>query len=99
MAQLSDDCFAFGGRLLSIDAATALIEQRIIPVVDAEEAPLGEAAGRVLARDLVAPNDVPPHPNSAVDGYAISHADLAPDHDTVLPIGGRTAAGHPLDRP
>ena len=33
MAQLSDDCFAFGGALLGIDAALALIEQRIAPVV------------------------------------------------------------------
>ena len=42
--------------------------------------------------------DVPPHANSAVDGYAIAHADLSPDGETVLPIGGRAAAGHPLGR-
>ena len=98
MAQLSDDCFAFGGTLLSVDAALVLIDERIVPVVEAEEAPLAEAAGRVLARDLVAGFDVPPHPNSAVDGYAVAHADLAPDRDTVLPIAGRAAAGHPLGR-
>src|SRR5205823_1400156 len=98
MAQLSDDCFAFGGTLLSIDAALALIDERIVPVVDAEEAPLAEGSGRILARDLIAGFHVPPHPNSAVDGYAIAHADLLPDQDTVLPIAGRAAAGHPLDR-
>ena len=57
-----------------------------------------EAAGRILAQDLVAGMDVPPHPNSAVDGYAIAHADLRPDRDTVLPVTGRAAAGHPLGR-
>jgi molybdopterin molybdotransferase len=98
MAQLSDDCFAFGGTLLSVDAALALIDERIVPVVEEEEAALAEAGGRVLARDLVAGFDVPPHPNSAVDGYAISHADLAPERETVLPVGGRAAAGHPLGR-
>ena len=98
MAQLSDDCFAFGGTLLGIDAALALIEARIAPVVDAETTPLAMAAGRILAGDLVATIDVPPHANSAVDGFAIAHADLLPDRETVLPVGGRAAAGHPLDR-
>jgi len=99
MAQLSDDCFAFGGALLTVDAALALIAERVEPVVEAETVPLAAAAGRILARDLVATIDVPPHANSAVDGYAIAHADLAADRETVLPVSGRAAAGHPLDRP
>jgi len=99
MAQLSDDCFAFGGALLGVDAALDLIQERITPVVSKEEVPLAEAGGRILARDLVAAIDVPPHPNSAVDGYAVAHADLLPGRDTVLPVTGRAAAGHPLGRP
>ena len=98
MAQLSDDCFAFGGQLLGVDAALALVRERVTPVVSEEEVPLAEASGRVLARDLVATIDVPPHANSAVDGYALAHADLLPDAETVLPITGRAAAGHPLGR-
>ena len=99
MAQLSDDCFAFGGALLGVDAALALIEARIVPVVEEERVPLSEAAGRILSRDVVAQIDVPPHANSAVDGFALAHADLSPDRDTVMPVAGRAAAGHPLDRP
>ncbi len=99
MAQLSEDCFAFGGALLGVDAALALIDERVTPVVGEEIVLLGEACGRILARDLVAQIDVPPHANSAVDGYAVAHADLLPDRDTVLPVGGRAAAGHPLGRP
>ena len=98
MAQLSDDCFAFGGTLLGVDAALALIAERVVPVVGEEIAPLAEASGRILAHDLVADMDVPPHANSAVDGYAIAHADLSIDRDTVLPVTGRAAAGHPLGR-
>jgi molybdopterin molybdotransferase len=98
MAQLSDDCFAFGGQLLGVDAALALIEARVTPVVEAEMAPLAEAAGRILARDLVAEMNVPPHANSAVDGFAIIHADLSAEGDTILPVTGRAAAGHPLGR-
>ncbi|HEX2151585.1 MAG TPA: gephyrin-like molybdotransferase Glp [Stellaceae bacterium] len=99
MAQLSDDCFAFGGALLGVDAALALVEERVTPVVEAEALPLAAACGRILARDLIAGIDVPPHANSAVDGFAVAHADLLPDRDMVLPVTGRAAAGHPLGRP
>jgi molybdopterin molybdotransferase len=99
MAQLSDDCFASDGGLLTVAAALARIDERVAAAVETETVPLATAAGRVLARDLVAPIDLPPYPNSAVDGYAIAHADLASGRDTLLPIGGRAAAGHPLGRP
>ncbi|HVH82396.1 MAG TPA: gephyrin-like molybdotransferase Glp, partial [Stellaceae bacterium] len=98
MAQLSDDCFAFGGTLLGVDAALALVAERVTPVVDEETVPLTDALGRILAHDLIADMDVPPHANSAVDGYAIIHADLSSDRETVLPVTGRAAAGHPLGR-
>src|SRR5204863_2424344 len=75
-----------------------LIEARIAPVVDEEAVPLSEAAGRILAHDIVAQFDLPPHANSAVDGFAVAHSDLAPDRETVLPVAGRAAAGHPLGR-
>src|SRR6266436_2190153 len=98
MAQLSDDCFALGGGLLTVAAALAEIEARIPPVVGTETVPLAAAAGRILARDVIATMNLPPHANSAVDGYAVAHADLLPDQDTVLPVTGRAAAGHPLGR-
>ncbi|MBV9826616.1 MAG: molybdopterin molybdotransferase MoeA [Alphaproteobacteria bacterium] len=99
MAQLSDDCFAFGGELLSLDMALALIAERITPVVTELPVTLAHAGGRILARDLIAGINVPPYANSAVDGYAIAFADLAAEGQTALPIGGRAAAGHPLGRP
>ena len=99
MAQLSDDCFAFGGALMTVASALAEIEARVVPVVETETVPLSAAAGRILARDIVATMNLPPHDNSAVDGYAVAHGDLIPDRDTVMPVTGRSAAGHPLDRP
>ena len=87
MAQLTDDCFAFGGRLLPLDDALAVIAA--IPAVSGvERVLLAEADGRVLAADLVAPIDLPPFANSAVDGYAIHYGNGA-----VLPLDGRTPAG------
>ncbi len=96
MAQLSDDCFAFGGDLLSIAAALAQIDAQVTPQVETETVPLKEARGRILAAPLLAPRDVPPLDNSAVDGYAVFFDDLAASEATVLPVAGRTAAGHPL---
>ncbi len=99
MTQLSDDCFAFGGDLLSVDAALAEIEARLTSVVETETARLEAAHGRILSRDVIAAINLPPHANSAVDGYAFAHGDLMPDRDTSLPVSGRAAAGHPLGRP
>ena len=99
MAQLSDDCFAQGGRLMRVAEAQALLEGVLVPVSAAEPVPLHAALGRVLLEDVVAAADVPPRDNSAVDGYAVFFADLDPEAETLLPVTGRAAAGHPLGRP
>ena len=39
--------------------------------------PIRSALGRVLARDIVSPINVPAHDNSAMDGYALRGSDLA----------------------
>lgn len=93
MAQLSDDCFAFGGALMSVDEAVALIAERVSPVAEIETAPLAEADGRILAEAVVAGIDLPRFDNSAVDGYAVRFADLAAGGETALPVRGRVAAG------
>ena len=77
MAQLSDDCFAFGGALLPFADAQARIAALYEPVAGIETVACADALGRVLANDVDAPMDLPPQTNSAVDGYAIHHADLA----------------------
>ena len=93
MAQLSDDCFAFGGKLLSIDAALQRIAADVPCVAGTEHVPLHQADGRILAEDLIAPVDLPPFDNAAVDGYAVLLSDLA--DIAVLPVVGRLAAGEP----
>ncbi|MBL6456729.1 molybdopterin molybdotransferase MoeA [Belnapia sp. T6] len=97
MAQLSDDCFAFGGPLLSVEAAEALIAERVPPLPGQDEVALAEAAGRVLAAPLTARLPLPPFFNAAVDGYAFRHADLPPGARALLPIAARIAAGEAAD--
>ena len=93
MAQLTDDCFAFSGPLLRLDDMERLIGERIAPVAQVERVPLHGARGRVVAVDIKAPVNLPPFDNSAVDGYAVRHADLQPTGDTTLTISGRLMAG------
>jgi molybdopterin molybdotransferase len=93
MAQLTDDCFAFSGPLLPVDEVERIIRERVAPVADTERVPLKEANGRVVARDVAAPIDLPPFDNSAVDGYAVRHADLGGKGETRLAVAERVTAG------
>jgi molybdopterin molybdotransferase len=97
MAQLTDDCFAFSGPLLPLADMERLIGERVAPVGEIERVPLRAARGRVTAADIKAPADLPPFDNSAVDGYAVRHADLNAEADTSLVIAGRLTAGRRPD--
>jgi molybdopterin molybdotransferase len=97
VAQLSDDCFAFGGELLTVDAALRIIATGVNRVEGIDQVALQGADGRVLADDVIAGVDLPPFDNAAVDGYAVRLADL--EGSPVLPVDGRLAAGEPVARP
>lgn len=99
MAQLTDDCFAFGGALVGVATALEDLLGRLAPVTQAEELPLRRALGRFLAADVTSDRAVPPHDNSAVDGYCVYFDDLDPRGEVRLPVAGRAAAGHPLPAP
>lgn len=93
MAQLTDDCFAFGGELLPVEELERIIRDRVTPVAEIEEVPLEAAQRRVLAQEIVAPVSLPPFDNSAVDGFAVRFADLSENGDTRLRIVERLTAG------
>ena len=99
MAQLSDDCFAFGGPMMSVDEAVGLIAARVTPVVDVEQVSLARADGRILAHDMVAPLPLPPFTNSAVDGYAVAGFDLPQKEERAFAVAGRIQAGGASDAP
>jgi molybdopterin molybdotransferase len=58
-----------------------------------ERVALRDAAGRVLAEDLVAAEPLPRFDYSAMDGYAVAAADFAGDGPWTLPLRGESAAG------
>jgi molybdopterin molybdotransferase len=86
--------------LIPIERARELVLGRVSPL-RAEDVPLREAVGRVLAAGVSAADDVPGFDNSAMDGYSLRAADsagAAPGSPVTLPVVGESRAGHPAAR-
>ena len=94
MGRLSRDCFDVAPAPMRVADAVALLRARLPVLSGIESVSIDRADGRVLAEDLIAPIDLPPFDNAAVDGYAVRAGDLAPGGETRLPLGGRVPAGH-----
>ena len=80
------------GSLRSLDEALAELLSYAHPPLSSETISTFDADGRVLAADAVSALQVPPHDNSAMDGYAMRASDV-PSDDTVLRVSQRIAAG------
>src|SRR5258708_6243286 len=93
MAQLSDDCFAFGGPMMSVDEAVGIIAARVTAVQEGETGALTDADGRILAKDISASLPLPPFTNSAVDGHSGRSRDLPKAEEAAFPVTGRIQAG------
>lgn len=80
--------------LMTVEEATGLVIAGAA-ALGVEEVPVSAAAGRVLARDLIASRTQPPADMSAMDGYAVRGADIAqtPARFSVI---GESAAGRPF---
>lgn len=68
---------------------------RLVAPLEAEDVPLREAAGRVLARPVTARRTQPPFAASSMDGYALRRAEVEPD--AMFKVVGEAAAGHGYD--
>jgi molybdopterin molybdotransferase len=82
---------------LPVAQAKALTRNLVEPVRGTQRLFVREALGRVLAQEVISPIDVPAHDNSAMDGYAVRAADLAPDGETRLTVAGSALAGQPYN--
>ncbi len=90
-------CDAPTADLLSVEAAREHIAALVTPVREQESLGLREALDRVLATDVLSPINVPPHTNSAMDGYALRGSDLPADGEASLNIVGTSWAGKPFE--
>ncbi|MGF6526936.1 molybdopterin molybdotransferase MoeA [Variovorax sp. PvP013] len=78
--------------LMPLETALATLLSKAAPTTATEDVPTFEADGRVLAQDVVSGLTVPPHDNSAMDGYAVRGADCAAA-GAELPVSQRIPAG------
>lgn len=94
--KLADDCFRMDPRdpmRMTHEATLDMIRQRVAPVVGTKTLGILDATGLALAEDIVAPIAVPGHTNSAVDGFAFSHAVYAQKAGAWFNVTARVAAG------
>ena len=78
---------------LPADKVGEFLAHLVCSVVETENLGLFDALGRVLARDIVSPISVPPHDNSAMDGFAFCAEHLSSSAPTVFKIVGTALAG------
>lgn len=102
MSRIADIAAALAGydpQALSVGGVQAFLAQLAAPAVVSEREEVGvrEALGRVLAEDIISPVSVPPHDNSAMDGFAFDGAilrnDARTDESIDLRVVGTALAG------
>ena len=91
--QIAAELQGYDPQALSASDVLAFLSQLVQPVEATLDLPLFEALGRVLAEDVVSPLDVPPHDNSAMDGYAFAGQELDPATPLTLRVVGTALAG------
>ena len=93
IAQIGAQLQGYDPQALSADAVGEFLTQLVAPVAQSETVGLLDALGRVLAQDLVSPISVPPHDNSAMDGFAFDGAQLQGGAPLRLEVVGTAFAG------
>jgi molybdopterin molybdotransferase len=77
---------------MSVEQARAFIQQFLNPIAEIETRSIRESLGRILAQDVVSPNNVPNHNNSAMDGFAFKYTNGI----KLIKIIGTAFAGKPF---
>ena len=93
IAQIAAELQGYDPQALSADQVSAFLEQLVQPVAATEEIGIFDALGRVLACDVVSPLSVPPHDNSAMDGFAFAGSQLVAGQPLTLRVVGTALAG------
>ncbi len=91
--QIAAELAGYDPQSLRADKVNAFLAELVSPVTETETVALFDALGRILATDVTSPISVPPHDNSAMDGYAFDGAQLRQDEPLRLAIVGTALAG------
>ena len=91
MSRLDEIARALQGydpQALSAQAVGEFLHHLVVPLAYTQDVDLHNALDRVLAHELISPLSVPPHDNSAMDGYAFQGAQLEPGQTLELEVLG-----------
>lgn len=87
----------YNNDLLSVENTQEMIKSNINAITDTQIQSIRDALGHTLAQDVISDINVPPHRNSAMDGYAINSNDLQGNDAIQLTVVGISFAGKPFD--
>jgi molybdopterin molybdotransferase len=91
--QIATELAGYDPNALRADKVNAYLAELVKPIVETQTLGLFEALNRVLAQDIISPISVPPHDNSAMDGFAFAGAQLNTANTLDLKIIGTAFAG------
>jgi molybdopterin molybdotransferase len=93
LEQIAAELAGYDPQGLSVDMVLRFLDTLVEPISTQEDVAVMAALGRVLAQDIISPISVPPHDNSAMDGYAFDGAQLAGVSALQLKLVGTALAG------
>lgn len=91
--QIAAELQGYDPKALKAADVNAFLARLVTPVGETEDCGVFGALGRVLAQDVVSPISVPPHDNSAMDGFAFDGRQLQPGQPLALRCLGTAFAG------
>ncbi len=93
LAHIAAELAGYDPQALSADTVNTFLHQLVQPVTEVEQVGVFKALDRVLANDIVSPISVPPHDNSAMDGFAFAGSQLSDTQPLTLQVVGTVLAG------
>ena len=93
LEQIGEELQGYDPQALRASDVNAFLAKLVEPVTQTETVSIFAALDRVLAQDVVSPISVPPHDNSAMDGFAFDGAQLREDAPLALKVIGTAFAG------
>jgi len=91
--QIASELAGYDPQALSADMVNTFLAKLVEPVTEIETSDIFNALGRVLAADIISPISVPPHDNSAMDGFAFDGAQLSTNAPLSIKVIGTALAG------
>ena len=91
--QIAAQLQGYDPQALKASDVNEFLSRMVVPVHQTERVSVFEALGRVLAQDLISPINVPPHDNSAMDGFAFYWDQVHASEPVTLRVVGTAFAG------